>query len=83
MSHYFIAEDKLRDEEKTIRYAFGGQEFTFATNSGLFSPDHVDPATDLLIRTLPPLQGTLLDLSCGYGVIGIVLGKVYGLSVDD
>jgi 16S rRNA (guanine1207-N2)-methyltransferase len=81
MSHYFIADDTLADNERTATYAFGGHAFTFTANAGLFSPDRVDPATDLLLKTLPPLSGSMLDLGCGYGVIGIVLGKAYGLTV--
>jgi len=45
----------------------------------VFSKGRVDAATDLLLRTLPPLKGSLLDLGCGYGCIGLVLAKAYGL----
>lgn len=35
----------------------------------------------LLLHTMPKRTGRFLDLGCGYGVIGIVMGKVYGLEV--
>ena len=45
----------------------------FITDSGVFSKRRVDFGTDLLIRSLPPLNGKVLDLGCGYGVAGISL----------
>jgi len=46
---------------------------TFVTDSGVFSKSRVDFGTDLLIRSLPPLHGRILDLGCGYGAAGISL----------
>ncbi len=81
MSHYFVDDPDLQDDHRTFDYYFGAQKITLTSNSGIFSPGHVDPATDLLLNTLPPLRGSLLDLGCGYGVIGVTLGKAYGLAV--
>lgn len=42
----------------------------FVSRPGLFAWDHVDPATDLLIRTLPVnLSGIGADLGAGFGVL--------------
>lgn len=79
MSHYFEDDPALPDDYKTFMYYHKTEMFTFTSNSGVFSPGHVDPATDLLLRALPPLRGRMLDLGCGYGVIGIVLARLYGL----
>ncbi|MDR3314829.1 MAG: methyltransferase [Oscillospiraceae bacterium] len=79
MSHYFAEDPALPDDLRTFAYYYGNQKFMLTSNSGVFSPGHVDPATDLLLKTVPPLQGSLLDLGCGYGVIGIVLAKAFGL----
>ena len=81
MSHYFKDDPTLPNDYKTFDYYLGDKKFTFTSNSGVFSPGHVDPATDLLLRNMPPLQGSLLDLGCGYGVICIVLAGLYGLEV--
>ena len=62
-----------------MSYSFAGIDFVFETNAGLFSKDHIDPASDILIRAVPRLSGSLLDLGCGYGCIGIVLAKAYSL----
>ena len=81
MSHYFIDDPNLPDDFRSFAYFFAGHKFTFTSNSGVFSPGHVDPESDLLIRTVPPLAGSLLDLGCGYGAIGIALCKAYDLSL--
>jgi len=81
MSHYFIEDNSLKPDIKKISYHFAGHQFVFTTDSGLFSKDHVDHATDILLNTIPPLSGTLLDMGCGYGCIGIVLAKTYPLKL--
>ncbi|MDL2287028.1 methyltransferase [Eubacteriales bacterium OttesenSCG-928-G02] len=81
MSHYFIEDKTLKHDIKTIGYYFSGNKFAFTTNSGLFSKDHIDPATDILLKTVPRITGSLLDMGCGYGCIGIILGKAYSLKV--
>lgn len=80
-SHYFIADETLEDHFTEFSYYYGAHSFTFVSNAGLFSPGHVDPASSLLIQTLPPLRGSLLDLGCGYGPIGIVLARANGLQL--
>ena len=81
MSHYFIEDRSLKPDIKSITYYFGANEFTFTTDSGVFSKDHIDPATDMLLRAIPPLSGSLLDMGCGYGCVGIVLAKTYPLQL--
>ncbi len=81
MNQYFNHNENLKPDQRTIHYSFKGNSFTFKTDSGVFSKDHVDHATDILLNTIPELRGTLLDLGCGYGCIGIVLGKAYSLEL--
>jgi len=81
MSHYFIDDRSLKSNIKKINYEFAGVRFTFTTDSGLFSKDHVDYASNILLHEIPPLSGSLLDMGCGYGCIGIVLAKTYGLQL--
>jgi 16S rRNA (guanine1207-N2)-methyltransferase len=81
MSHYFTEDASLKHQDIRISYTFHEQTFLFDSDAGLFSKGHIDPASDLLLRTLPPLRGSLLDLGCGYGCLGIVLGKSYDLAV--
>lgn len=81
MSHYFIEDKTLKHDIKKIKYTYGDIGFEFTTDSGLFSKDHVDPATDILLNSISGPSGSLLDMGCGYGCIGIVLGKAYSLQV--
>lgn len=81
LSHYFIEDDSLPPDIQTFPYYFGAEQFMFTSDAGMFSPGHVDEASSLLLHTMPKRTGRFLDLGCGYGVIGIVMGKVYGLEV--
>ena len=80
-AHYFIEDKSLPDDYRMFPYYYKELAFRFTSNSGIFSHGHVDEATDILIKNMPPLRGSLLDLGCGYGVIGIVLCKAYNLTL--
>ena len=79
MSHYFIKDDALEDDILNFSFNFRGHKFTFTSNSGMFSPGHVDEASALLLSHIPalPAGSRVLDLGCGYGAIGIALSKTY------
>ncbi len=81
MSHYFTPDPLLPHDERVVDYELCGERFTFVTDAGVFSRDGVDHATDVLLRTLPDLAGTLLDLGCGFGCAGIVLAKRFGVTL--
>jgi 16S rRNA (guanine1207-N2)-methyltransferase len=45
----------------------------FSTRPGMFSSNQIDTGTEYLLTFLPDLDGrTLLDVGCGWGVIGLV-----------
>jgi 16S rRNA (guanine1207-N2)-methyltransferase len=81
MGHYFIADQSQDSDIRRLSYRFADSGFTFSTDIGLFSRERIDPASDILIRTIPPLSGALLDMGCGYGCVGIVLARAYGLAL--
>ena len=81
MSHYFTEDKSLKPDIEEFIYYFKDISFKFITDAGVFSKGQVDYATNLLIQNLPPLSGTLLDMGCGYGCIGIILSKAFGLDV--
>lgn len=53
----------------------GDTELTVMALPGVFSADGLDLGSQMLLASLPPLQGKLLDFGCGAGVIGAVLAK--------
>jgi len=64
--------------KKRIQYALKGQNFDFDVANTLFSSFKVDQGTDLLLRTIDvAIPRNILDLGCGYGVMGIVLARLF------
>jgi len=54
----------------------GGERIELITKPGIFSWDELDPATALLLEHLEIAPtDTVLDLGCGYGVIGVVAAR--------
>lgn len=50
---------------------------SFETDAGVFSKGELDEGTRVLLEALPPLHGRALDLGCGWGAVGVLLGKKY------
>ena len=61
-----------------------GNKFIFYTDNGVFSKDGLDFGSRLLLETIPleEVGGKVLDMGCGYGVLGIILNKVLSCAVD-
>ena len=84
MSHYFINDDKVASKPRTINYSFNGVDFSLESDNGIFSKNELDKGSELLIKTLLPLNlgESVLDLGCGIGVIGLTLAYFHpGLNV--
>ncbi len=81
MEHYFTNNENLKSELITIVYKCDDNEFTFFSDNGVFSKKRVDFGSNLLIHTLiKNINKTnldILDVGCGYGLIGISLAKIF------
>ena len=76
MEHYYTSDPSVKSEEKEIEYEIGENHFTFITDNGVFSKNHIDIATSFLLKTIfDEVNGDVLDVGCGYGVIGIAVAK--------
>lgn len=53
----------------------GATDLTVMALPGVFSADGLDLGSQMLLASLPPLRGKLLDFGCGAGVIGSMLAK--------
>ena len=81
--HYYTQTPASAHKPGQVDFLWRGEKLVFETDSGVFSRTEIDKGTDILLNALPEeLSGSLLDLGCGYGVIGVTLGRRYpGLSV--
>lgn len=78
MSHYYQYDEKLKSLEKTITYHFQDNMFTFITDHGVFSKDEVDRGSDVLLHAIKETHvSSILDIGCGYGVLGCVLKTLH------
>lgn len=89
--HYFTAEPASPDERRTRTVRLAGREVAVETAGGVFSPEHLDAGTDVLLRHVPapPAHGDLLDLGCGWGPVALNLGllaphaRVWAVDVNE
>ena len=75
----------MRSELRTIKYENNGVVFTFFSDLGVFSKDKIDYGSKVLVESIIKNKGevnSILDVGCGYGFIGIVLGKYYNCKVS-
>lgn len=75
--HYYTADPVAPHEEIRFRVQLRGFEFEFVTDRAVFSREHIDAGSRLLIETfqIGPAD-TVLDLGCGYGPIGVVAARL-------
>lgn len=78
MEHYFSKKPKSTKKDRTINYITKDINIVLFTSSSVFSKNKVDKGTDLLIRESRIFNGAkILDLGCGYGVVGVALSKIH------
>ena len=72
MEHYYTENSTVGHDLATIEYRIGEGVLTLTTDAGVFSKKRVDFGSMLLIKTVPTnIEGTVLDMGCGYGPIGL------------
>ena len=83
MSHYFENDDSLKSNITSFKTSFMNENFLFNTDNGVFSKGELDFGTKLLITNVlkTNISGDVLDLGCGYGIIGIVLKKLKDVNI--
>ena len=74
MEHYFTESPKSELKLNKVKSFLRKREIEFYTASGLFSLKRVDRGSELLInKCLLKDNWNVLDLGCGYGIIGLAL----------
>lgn len=80
--HYFSEKQESVFRINSIEILLRGREFKFDTVSGVFSVGRVDKGSYLLVEKCIVEDGfRVLDLGCGYGVVGIVIGGIFDCEV--
>lgn len=74
---YFAAKPSSRRRPESVSAVLHGRTFVFVTDAGVFSRGGIDRGTELLAQSLRLDPGAnVLDLGCGYGVLGIVAASL-------
>lgn len=76
--HYFLNTEHNEKDFFYFTNYFLNERYNFKSCSDIFSKDCFDYGTTLLLKTVINeinLSGKVLDVGCGYGVIGIILKK--------
>ncbi len=90
--HYFSADPSVPFRRIPLVARVWGHDLTLSSASGVFAQGRVDTGTAVLFREMAPPEhrgGHLLDLGCGYGLIGLALAtsvpgsRVWGVDVNE
>jgi 16S rRNA G1207 methylase RsmC len=72
--HYFSADPAVPFAREPLVAEVWGRRLALTSGSGVFARGRLDGGTAVLFReTEPPIGGRILDLGCGYGVIGLAI----------
>ena len=89
--HYFDPAPESKSKPRTLHLHAGDLAFELQADRGVFGSRAIDLGTLTLLKEapLPPPDGDLLDLGCGYGPIAIALArrsptaKVWAVDVNE
>ena len=85
MSQYFDNDKNIKSEKRLIKFNFDNKDFSIYSDNGMFSKDRFDYGTRVLLENIDihSLCGKVLDLGCGTGVVGLILGTLNNnISID-
>lgn len=84
MEHYFNQNPTTEKDIYKFDWNIGKDRFYFYSSNSVFSKSGMDFGSMLLVETVikenEEFSGTILDLGCGYGPIGIILAKLINKS---
>jgi len=82
MNHYFEEKPSTPSHPLTFKVDIFNQRYLFHSDQGVFSKDHLDFASRLLIENISvEASQHCLDLGCGIGIIGLILEAQYDIDV--
>lgn len=75
--HYYSRNPGVEHDEQQVIFEVLGQQLRCTTDAGVFSRDGLDMGTRILLESLPDMAGRILDLGCGWGAVGVTIGKAF------
>ncbi|MFD1067372.1 class I SAM-dependent methyltransferase [Oceanobacillus locisalsi] len=77
--HYYSKQPQAKSLPQNWSFELRGRRFQFTSDVGVFSKSEVDFGSKLLIETFqePGVAGSILDVGCGYGPIGLSLASSF------
>jgi 16S rRNA G1207 methylase RsmC len=76
--HYFSPDPKSKLIVKDVLIKLkNGHEYSLRSPSGVFAFGKANRATIVFLENIRLKKGSVLDLGCGYGVVGTVMAKEY------
>lgn len=80
-NHYYTENPESEHDLEQWQFELLGKNFTFQTDSGVFSRQTVDYGSRVLIQAFDDSElpeGAILDVGCGYGPMGLSLAYSTG-----
>ncbi len=78
IEHYFTQHPISKKKDYLIKDTVRGNKLIFYTSSSIFSKQHIDQGSRLLAQRCSIRDGMhILDLGCGYGIVGIAVKKAF------
>jgi len=90
-NHYFASSPEGPLVPREITVTLNGNKYSVLTAGGVFSPEHIDQGTQVLLTHLEKANpsGNFLDIGCGWGPIALALAlhspkaKIYAIDVNE
>ena len=73
--HYYTHDPQSASEERVFSLDFAGENYRFVSDNGVFSKGRLDEGTRILLEAAGEVRGDVLDLGCGWGPVGVILGR--------
>ena len=70
--HYYTEDPQSESRPVETAFTYRGHELRLLSDAGVFSRGELDAGTRILLNALPErISGSVLDLGCGWGPVGI------------